>query len=97
MEIKRNHIFINKGDTIYTDVSIKYKSGKLFTPSEEAKAEFVVYKENQKLISSPIDETQKIICQTDALSIGTYNWMVRVESNGIRETPLKGVLQVKGD
>ena len=91
MEIKRDHIFINKGDTIYTDILIKYKNGQVFVPGKDDSLEFIIYKDGKELIKIPIDESLKVICQT------VYNWMVRIDVNGIKETPLKGILQVKGD
>lgn len=97
MEIKRDHIFINQGDTIYTDILIKYKNGQLFVPGKDDSLEFIIHKDSKELIKIPIDESLKVICQTDELSVGVYNWMVRVDVNGIKETPLKGILQVKGD
>lgn len=97
MEIKRDHIFINQGDTIYTDILIKYKNGQLFVPGKDDYLEFIIHKDSKELIKIPIDESLKVICQTDELSAGVYNWMVRVDVNGIKETPLKGILQVKGD
>ena len=97
MEIKRDHIFINQGDTIYTDILIKYKNGKIFIPGKDDTLEFIIYKDGEELIKIPIDESLKVICQTDNLSTGVYNWMVHIDVNGIKETPLKGVHQVKGD
>lgn len=97
MEIKRDHIFINQGDTIYTDILIKYKNGKAFIPSKDDTLEFIIYKDGKELIKIPVDESLKVVCQTDNLSAGVYNWMVHIEVNGIKETPLKGILQVKGD
>lgn len=97
MEIKRDHIFINQGDTICTDILIKYKNGQLFVPGKDNSLEFIIYKDGKELIKIPIDESLKVICQTDNLSVGVYNWMVHVDVNGIKETPLKGILQVKGD
>lgn len=97
MEIKRDYIFINQGDTIYTDILIKYKSGQVFVPSKDDSLDFIIYKDGKELIKIPIDESLKVICQTDELSVGVYNWMVHVDANGIKETPLKGILQVKGD
>lgn len=97
MEIKRDHIFINQGDTIYTDILIKYKNGQVFIPGKDDSLEFIIHKDSKELIKIPIDESLKLICQTDNLAIGVYNWMVRVDVNGIKETPLKGILQVKGD
>ena len=97
MEIKRDHIFINQGDTIYTDILIKYKNGQVFVPGKDDSLEFIIHKDSKELIKIPIDESLKVICQTDNLDIGVYNWMVRVDVNGIKETPLKGILQVKGD
>lgn len=97
MEIKRDHIFINQGDTIYTDILIKYKNGKIFIPSKDDTLEFIIYKDGKELIKIPIDESLKVICQTDNLYAGVYNWMVHIDVNGIKETPLKGILQVKGD
>lgn len=97
MEIKRDHIFINQGDTIYTDILIKYKNGQVFVPGKDDTLEFIIHKDSKELIKIPIDESLKVVCQTDNLSVGVYNWMVHIDVNGIKETPLKGILQVKGD
>lgn len=97
MEIKRDHIFINQGDTIYTDILIKYKNGKIFIPDKNATLEFIIYKDGKDIIKVPIDDSLKVICQTDDLSVGVYSWMVRIDVNGIKETPLKGILKVKGN
>ena len=70
MEIKRDHIFINQGDTIYTDILIKYKNGQVFVPGKDDSLEFIIYKGGKELIKIPIDESLKVICQTDNLSVG---------------------------
>lgn len=81
MEIKRDHIFINQGDTIYTDILIKYKNGKVFIPGKNDSLEFIVYKDGKEYIRIPIDESLKVICQTDNLSVGVYNWMVHIDAH----------------
>ena len=68
MEIKRDHIFINQGDTIYTDILIKYKNGQVFVPGKDDSLEFIIHKDSKELIKIPIDESLKVICQTDELS-----------------------------
>lgn len=73
MEIKRDHIFINQGDTIYTDILIKYKNGQVFVPGKDDTLEFIIHKDSKELIKIPIDESLKVICQTDELSVGVYN------------------------
>lgn len=47
MEIKRDHIFINQGDTIYTDILIKYKNGQVFVPGKDDSLEFIIYKDGK--------------------------------------------------
>lgn len=96
MEIKRDHIFINQGDTLISDIAFNFKSGNVFIPGEKDTVLFLISK-NKKIIKTiEITDDLKIKCPTEDLQIGSYKWSVRVLANGIHDTPLSGTLVVRG-
>lgn len=95
MEIKRDHIFINQGDTIITDVSFNFKSGNTFIPGNNDNVQFVIMNNSRVIECVDIKEDLKIKCPSDALTEGVYKWMITVETNEIHDTPLSGTLVVR--
>lgn len=97
MEIKRDHIFINQGDTIISDITFNFKSGNIFIPSEKDVVLFMVLKDSKMIKSVEVKSDLKIKCPTDDLEIGSYTWVVKViTNNDIQDTPLSGTLVVRG-
>lgn len=95
MEIKNKQITINKGDTIITDVSINFKSGNTFIPGNNDKVQFVIMNNSNVIECVDIKEDLKIKCPSDSLVEGIYKWIITVETNGIHDTPLSGILVVR--